>query len=430
MSNDQPSTAFEENHTENQTDQQSGNQYDLVIFGATSFVGQILTTYLVEHLGTDGEISWAIAARSSSKLNELKESYGEKAANLPMIIADSHDEASLQAMCSQARVIVSTVGPYALYGELLVKTCAETGTDYTDLTGEAHWIKKMQDKYQQAAQQSGARIVNCCGFDSIPSDMGMYCLQQQAMERFNHPLPHTKLRVKAIKGGASGGTVASMIEAIKAAKADPKVRRQMGNPYLLCGENHQYQKRAHSVKGPKFDREFNSWIAPFIMEAINSRIVLRSNALLGMPYGCDFTYSEAVLTGPGLKGRLAAVMSTLGFGALGIGLYFSPLRSLLEKFVLPAPGEGPSPEAQLKGFFDLRLDGRDGKGNQVRVKVTGDRDPGYGSTAKMLAQAGLCMAMDIKKEDCPGGFLTPSAAMGSALVKRLEDHAGLTFTQL
>ena len=410
--------------------QESTNQYDLIIFGATSFVGQILTTYMIEHLGTKSDISWAIAARSSAKLTELRDSYGDSASQLPMIIADSHDEASLQAMCSQTRVIISTVGPYALYGELLVKTCAETGTDYTDLTGEAQWIKQMQDKYQQAAQDSGARIVNSCGFDSIPSDMGMFRLQQQAKEKFNHPMPHTKLRVKAIKGGASGGTVASMIEAIKAAKADPKVRRQMGNPYLLCGKDHQYEQKAHSVKGPIFDKEFNSWVAPFIMEAINSRIVLHSNALMGMAYGKDFTYSEGVLTGPGFKGRAGAVMSTLGFGALGVGLFFSPLRALLEKFVLPAPGEGPSPEAQLKGFFDLRLRGADNDGNHMMVKVTGDRDPGYGSTAKMLAQAGLCLAMDIKKEDQAGGFLTPSTAMGDALIKRLEDHAGLAFTQL
>jgi len=410
--------------------EESNKQYDLVVFGATSFVGQILTTYLIEHLGTNSDISWAIAARSTAKLTELRDSYGDSASQLPMIIADSHDEASLQAMCSQTRVIISTVGPYALYGELLVKTCAETGTDYTDLTGEAQWIKQMQDKYQQAAENSGARIVNSCGFDSIPSDMGMFTLQQQANEQFNHPMPHTKLRVKAIKGGASGGTVASMIEAIKAAKADPKVRRQMGNPYLLCGKDHQYQQKAHSVKGPMFDKEFNSWIAPFIMEAINSRIVLRSNALMGMAYGKNFTYSEGVLTGPGFKGRVGAVMSTLGFGALGIGLFFSPLRALLEKFVLPAPGEGPSPEAQLKGFFDLRLYGADNDGNHLMVKVTGDRDPGYGSTAKMLAQAGLCMAIDIKKEDQAGGFLTPSTAMGGALVKRLEDHAGLEFKLL
>ena len=223
-----------------------------------------------------------------------------------MLIADSHDEASLQALCSQTRVIISTVGPYALYGELLIKTCAETGTDYTDLTGEAHWIGQMKDKYNQAAEASGARIVNCCGFDSIPSDMGVFAMQQRAQSKFGHPLPHAKLRVKAMKGGASGGTIASMIEALKAAKADPKMRKKMGNPYLLCGSDHQYSIRAKSVSGPQFDPDFNCWTAPFVMEAINSRVVLHSNALLGMAYGRDFSYSEGMLTGKGLKGRIGA----------------------------------------------------------------------------------------------------------------------------
>lgn len=404
--------------------------YDLVVFGATSFVGQILTTYLVEHIGVNGDISWAVAARSESKLAELKNRLGATASELPLLLADSHDKASLQKLCSQTRVILSTVGPYALYGEQLVACCAENGTDYADLTGEAHWIKQMQDKYQQAAEASGARIVNCCGFDSIPSDMGVFAMQKQAQSQFGHPMPHAKLRVKAMKGGASGGTIASMIEALKAAKADPALRKQMGNPYLLCGSNHQYLNRGLSVSGPQFDPDFDCWIAPFVMEAINSRVVLHSNALLGMAYGRDFSYTEGMLTGKGLKGRLAAILSTVGFGLLAVCLYFNPTRALLTKFVLPAPGEGPSPEAQLNGYFDVRIHGRDDQGNKLLVKVTGDRDPGYGSTAKMLAQAGLCLALDIRKEQCPGGFLTPSVAMGDALLQRLEKHAGLTFEVL
>ncbi|MDA9347729.1 saccharopine dehydrogenase NADP-binding domain-containing protein [Porticoccaceae bacterium] len=409
------------------TSEVSSKPYDLIVFGATSFVGQILSNYLVETIGVNGEISWAIASRSESKLAILKESLGDAASQLPVLIADSHGEASLQTLCSQTRVIISTVGPYALYGELLVKACAESGTDYADLTGEAHWIGMMKDKYNQAAEASGARIVNCCGFDSIPSDMGVFAMQQRAQAQFGHPLPHAKLRVKAMKGGASGGTIASMIEALKAAKADPKMRKKMGNPYLLCGSDHQYSIRAKSVSGPQFDPDFNCWIAPFVMEAINSRVVLHSNALLDMAYGRDFSYSEGMLTGKGLKGRIGALMSTVAFGMLGVALYFSPTRALLEKFVLPAPGEGPSPEAQLKGYFDVRVHGRDDQGNQLTVKVTGDRDPGYGSTAKMLGQAGLCLALDIKKEDRAGGFLTPSVAMGDALLKRLEAHSGLAF---
>jgi len=401
--------------------------FDLIVFGATSFVGQIMTTYLVQHLGVNGDIAWAIASRSESKLAELKATLGEAANDLPVLLADSHNEASLQNLCNQTRVILSTVGPYALYGELLIKSCAESGTDYADLTGEAHWIKQMKDKYQQTAQASGARIVNCCGFDSIPSAMGVFAMQKQAQSQFGHPMPHAKLRVKAMKGGASGGTIASMIEALKAAKADPAVRKQMGNPYLLCGSDHQYSQRGLSVSRPQFDREFNNWIAPFVMEAINSRVVLHSNALLGMAYGKNFSYTEGMLTGTGLKGRVAAIASAVGFGLVGVCLYFNTTRALLTKFVLPAPGEGPSPEAQLNGYFDVRVHGRDDHGNNVTVKVTGDRDPGYGSTAKMLAQAGLCLAMDISKTDHPGGFTTPSVAMGDALLKRLESHAGLGF---
>ena len=405
----------------------SSKPYDLIVFGATSFVGQILTRYLVETIGVNGDVSWAIASRSATKLSSLKDSLGTAASELPVLLADSHDEASLQALCDQTGVIISTVGPYALYGELLIKACAESGTDYTDLTGEAHWIAQMKDKYNQAAKASGARIVNCCGFDSIPSDMGVFAMQQQAQTQFGHPMPHAKLRVKAMQGGASGGTIASMIEGLKAAKADPALRKKMANPYLLCGSDHQYINRALSVSRPQFDKDFNCWIAPFVMEAINSRVVLHSNALLDMTYGRDFSYSEGMLTGKGLKGRIGAILSTVGFGLAGVCLYFSPTRALLEKFVLPAPGEGPSPEAQLNGYFDVRVHGRDDQGNQLTVKVTGDRDPGYGSTAKMLGQAGLCLAFDISKEDRAGGFLTPSVAMGNALLTRLEAHSGLTF---
>ncbi len=405
----------------------SSKPYDLIVFGATSFVGQILSNYLVETIGVNGDISWAIASRSDSKLATLKESLGDAARALPVLIADSHDEASLQALCSQTRVIISTVGPYALYGELLIKACAESGTDYTDLTGEAHWIGMMKDKYNQTAEASGARIVNCCGFDSIPSDMGVFALQQRAQAQFGHPFPHAKLRVKAAKGGASGGTIASMIEALKAAKADPKIRKKMGNPYLLCGSDHQYSIRAKSVSGPQFDKDFDCWIAPFVMEAINSRVVLHSNALLNMAYGRNFSYSEGMLCGKGLKGRLMANLTAIGFGLLAVGLYLSPSRALMERFFLPAPGEGPSPEAQLNGYFDMRVHGRDDQGNQLTVKVTGDRDPGYGSTAKMLGQAGLCLALDIKKEDRAGGFLTPSVAMGDALLQRLQAQSGMAF---
>ena len=402
-------------------------KYDLVIYGATSFVGQILTEYLYEHIGLTRKVKWAIAGRSEAKLRALRDSLGEGASKLPILTADAADQAALDAMCQKSRVMISTVGPYMLYGELLVKACAENGNDYCDLTGEAYWIKLMIDKYAKAAKKSGARIVNCCGFDSIPSDLGVQFLQQAGKQRYGSFFRQVKLRVKAMKGGASGGTIASMVEMIVAAKADPAVRSAMGNPYILCPDKHTYSNRQISVKGPVYDKDFGSWAAPFIMEAINARVVLRSNSLLKMAYGKDFSYGEAMLSGPGIKGRFAALGITLGLGAFAGGLIVNPIRNLMQKYVLPKPGEGPSLQDQLNGYFDIRLHGQNKKGQQLMIKVTGDRDPGYGCTAKMLAQAGLCLAFDLPKEDKAGGFWTPATAMGEKLIPRLIGDAGMTF---
>ena len=404
-------------------------KFDLVIFGATSFVGQILTEYLFEHIGLTRKVKWAIAGRSEAKLNELRDSLGEKAAKLPIMVADSHDSEALDAMCGKSRVIVSTVGPYIRYGEELIAACVKNGNDYCDLTGEAYWIKQMIVKYEKAAKKSGARIVNCCGFDSIPSDLGTHFLQQHGKQQFGSYFNSVKLRVKAMKGGASGGTIASMGEMIIAAKADPEVRKAMGNPYILCPEKHKYSIRQHSLKGPAYDNDFASWTGPFVMEAINSRVVLRSNALLKMAYGKDFSYGEAMLTGDGAKGRVKAIALTAALGAFAGSMILDPLRNLMNKFVLPKPGEGPSLQDQLNGYFDIRLLGTNKKGQQLSVQVTGDRDPGYGCTAKMLAQSALCLAFDVAKEDKVGGFWTPATAMGDLLIERLNKHAGMTFNQ-
>jgi short subunit dehydrogenase-like uncharacterized protein len=403
-------------------------KFDLVIFGATSFVGQILTEYLFDHIGLSRKVKWAIAGRSEAKLNNLRDSLGEKAAKLPIIVADSMDQPALEDMCKKSRVIVSTVGPYALYGETLVKVCAENGNDYCDLTGEAYWIKQMILKYEKTAKKSGARIVNCCGFDSIPSDLGNHFLQREGKKQFGKFFNQVKLRVKAMKGGASGGTIASMAEMIVAAKADAQVRRDMANPYILCPKKHSYSIKQTSVKGPAYDRDFGSWSAPFIMEAINARVVLRSNTLRRMAFGKDFSYGEAMLTGAGNSGRLKAIALTAGLAAFAGSMVLDPIRNLMNKFVLPKPGEGPSLQDQLNGFFDIQLMGKNAKGDKLTAKVTGDRDPGYGCTAKMLAQAGLCLAFDLAKEDKAGGFWTPSTAMGDLLIERLNNHAGMSFT--
>ena len=401
--------------------------FDLVVFGATSFVGQILARYLLEQFGTNGELRWAIAGRSQPKLDELLQHLGPTAAGLPTLVADAADEAALTRLCAATRVVVSTVGPYALYGEPLVKVCTATGTDYCDLTGEVQWIRRMIDRYELDARRSGARIVHCCGFDSIPSDLGVHFLQREARARYGQPLTRTKLRVRAMRGGFSGGTVASLLNVVKEAAGNKALRRELANPYSLCPPGSTNGTRQPSVKSAQFDADFGAWVAPFVMSAINTRIVQRSNALSQHAYGKDFVYDEAVLTGRGIKGRVAATAMSAGLGGFMVAVAIPPARRLLERFALPAPGEGPSPEQQLKGFFDIRLFGRTADGQKLRAKVTGDRDPGYGSTAKMLGQAAACLAFDVPKGERPGGFWTPATLLGDALIERLRAHSGLAF---
>lgn len=405
-------------------------QYDLIVFGATSFVGQILSRYLTENFGTKGDLKWAAAGRSQAKLDDLKRSLGRKATELPLLVADAADEGSLTTLCSKTRVVISTVGPYALYGEPLVKVCAETGTDYCDLTGEVQWIRKMIERYEAAAVASGARIVHCCGFDSIPSDMGVFFLQQQARERFDEPCTRVKMRVKAAKGGMSGGTVASLMNVVKEAAANPALRKELANPYSLCPPNHSFIARQPNLKSGEYDNDFNAWIAPFVMAAINTRIVHRSNALLGKAYGSGFVYDEAMLTGRGVKGRMTAYGIAGALGSFMVASVMKPSRWALERFMLPKPGEGPSLEAQKSGFFDIRFVGKTASGKTLRTKVTGDQDPGYGSTGKMLGQAGVCLALDLPKVERAGGFWTPSTAFGDKLLTRLTRYSGLKFEVL
>jgi short subunit dehydrogenase-like uncharacterized protein len=401
--------------------------HDIVAFGATSFVGKILCRYLLEEFGTHGELRWAAAGRSKAKLEELRSSLGAKAGTLPLVVADTGDEASLRKLCASTRVVVSTVGPYALYGEPLVKACAESGTDYCDLTGEVQWIRRMVQRYEATARKSGARIVHCCGFDSIPSDLGVHFLQRQAIKQLGAPCTRVKMRVKAMRGGLSGGTVASLLNVVKEAAADPALRKELADPYSLCPAGSTPKVRQPNLRSAKFDADFDTWIAPFVMSAINTRVVQRTNALSEQAYGADFMYDEAMLMGRGLKGRFAATAMAAGLAGIMLAGAIDPLRAALERFVLPKPGEGPSPEAQRKGFFDLRFIGTTAGGRQIRTKVTGDRDPGYGSTGKMLGQAAACLALDVGKDDSPGGFWTPATIFGDRLIERLTAHSGLTF---
>ena len=403
--------------------------YAVVLYGATSFVGQITAHYLAEFLSTNKDkggntVTWAIAGRDEEKLNELQSKLASK---VDIIIANSDDAASLDTMTEQTQVIISTVGPYLKYGEPLIKSCVSNGTDYVDLTGEAIFIKDMMDKYQEAAKQSGARIVNSCGFDSIPSDLGVYFTQKQAEAKFDSACDVIHMRVKAAKGGLSGGTIASMATIFEEVGKDKSRRKQVANPYLLNDDKNAPNVRQSNVSKPEYDSEHKRWLAPFVMASINTRIIHRSNQLLGYEYGRDFRYDEAMWMKDGIKGKLTSYALSAGLLGFATAMMITPSRELLSKHVLPKSGSGPSEEEQENGYFDIRLFGKTANQETIITKVTGDKDPGYGSTSRMLSQAALCLAQDISKEAVGGGFWTPASAMGDKLLARLEDHAGLSF---
>jgi short subunit dehydrogenase-like uncharacterized protein len=403
----------------------SAKPYDVIVFGATSFVGLLLCRYLASQFDPR-TLNWAAAGRSIEKLERMRQSLDIKGAEIPLIVADARDENSLVAMCAQTRVVVSTVGPYALYGEPLVKVCAERGTDYCDLTGEVQWIRRMLDRYETTASKTGARIVHCCGFDSVPSDLGVHFLQKRALERLGRYCSHVKMRVKAIRGGLSGGTIASIVNTATEATENPALRRALQNPYLLCPQDHRPKTRQESLNRPQYDRDFDSWLAPFIMAGINTRVVHRSNALLNYAYGEDFRYDEAMLAGEGQRGRMKAYAIAGALGGFVAMIAKTPTRWLLQRFVLPAPGQGPSPRSQADGFFDLRFLGIFDDGRTIAAKVTGDADPGYASTSKMLGQ--VAAALSDGKVNKTGGFWTPATLLGDTLIEALEQHAGLSFT--
>ena len=403
--------------------------FDIVVFGATSFVGQILCRYLVARHGTDGELRWAIAGRSTAKLVSVASSTG---ADVPQIVADASSVDDMRSLADSTRVVVSTVGPYALYGSELVAACAAAGTDYCDLTGEPQWMQKMIDAHGATAAASGARIVHTCGFDSIPSDLGVWFTQQAAIDQFGEPCTKIAMRVKAMKGGASGGTIASMMNVMEETASDPALRKVLANPYALAPEGMRSGVDQPNVVLPKADDTSGEWVAPFVMAAVNTRVVHRSHALLERPWGDDFLYDEAMMMGTGPLGAAKATGLAGGLGGFMGVATFGPARDLLNRFVLPKPGEGPSPEAQERGFFDFRFFGTTADGHTIATKVTGDRDPGYGSTAKMLGECAVTLLHlarpgDETGEGVAGGFWTPSTALGDALIDALRAHAGLTF---
>ena len=382
--------------------------FDLVVHGATGFTGRLVVEYLLQRYPAGSGVRWAMGGRNADKLAAVRDEVGAPA-DTPLIVTDTANPASLQALMDQTRLVLTTVGPYQLYGNELVAACAHSGVDYVDLCGEPAWMRHMIDAHHAAAQTSGARIVFSCGFDSIPFDLGVFKLQNEMRQRFGHPASRVRGRVRKMKGTFSGGTAASLKATMVAAATDPTVLDLLRNPFSLTpGFEGPRQPPGHK---PMVDEVLGLWVAPFIMAAINTRNVHRSNFLLDHAYGADFVYDEMLVTGAGDKGEAIAnaVAADKSLGA-DDG---------------PKPGEGPSRAERDAGFYDVLFVGTDAQSQQLRVGVTGDRDPGYGSTSKMIAEAAVCLLQDAS--GTPGGVWTPAAAMGEPLMARLQAHAGLTF---
>lgn len=386
--------------------------FDLVLFGATGFTGKLVAEYL---RSAAASTRWALAGRDRNKLEAVKSELG--LTDIPILLGDSNDSASLKAIAEQTKVVCSTVGPYAKYGTPLVEQCVAAGTAYCDLTGETHWVRSIIDQFHERAEQTGARIVTCCGFDSIPSDLGTWMMADYA-ERIQHKtLDKLRMRVMSLRGGMSGGTVASMMGIFEAAK-EKKIRRILGDPYSLLPKDAPRGPDKNDNFAPHKDEDRGRWTGPFIMAAINTRIVRRSNALLGHRYGTHFSYEEATDTGKGPAGwaRSAALTGAIGtFAATSTVPGFNALYGKL----LPKPGEGPAKEKRESGSFRFAFFAEGATGS-----VTGKGDPGYAATSRMLGESALCLAHD--PIPTRGGILTPASAMGGTLIERLK-KTGFTF---
>ena len=375
-------------------------EFDIIVYGATGFTGRLVAEYLAAKYGVGGSVKWAMAGRSAAKLEEVRDEIGAPK-DTPLIVADANDAASLKAMVGRAKAILTTVGPYQLYGSDLVAACAAAGTDYLDLSGEPNWMAEMIEAHDAAAKASGARIVFSCGFDSIPFELGVIYTQSLAQKRLGHAVPRIKGRVRSMRGGLSGGTAASGAATMAAIQKNPALGMLMFNPFALTPG---FTGPAQPTGMDKhIDPDLGQEVGPFMMATINTKNVHRSNLLQDHAWGADFVYDEMSVIVPG------ADTSFTSLGGAGA----------------PKPGEGPSKEDREAGFYDLLFIGIDANGEQVRGSVYGDKDPGYGSTSKIIAETAICLVQDTP--DVPGGVWVPGAAMGQKLVDRLAANAGLTF---
>lgn len=399
--------------------------FDLILFGASGFTGRLVAEYLHRSYGKGGDLTWAIAGRNIAKLGALRDELGN-AESVPLLAADASDAAALNKLVRQAEVVITTVGPYQQHGQALVTACAEEGIDYVDLCGEPGWMAQMIPLLEPAARQSGSRIVFSCGFDSIPFDLGVVYLQDEALLRLGAPLQRVGGRVRTMKGGFSGGTAASLLATMEQMRNDADAARVMANPFALTpGFSGPPQP---DDEGASFDERAQAWTAPFVMAPINTKNIHRTNLLRGHPWGADFVYDERMLAGDGRRGELRARRMARQTRIQNLLLAFAPTRAVLRRFALPKPGEGPNQAQREAGRFDVRFFGDTADGRRLGATVTGDRDPGYGSTSKMISESALCLAQDIDRVATPGGVWTPGSAMGLALVRRLQARAGLTFS--
>jgi len=380
-------------------------KYDFIVFGATGFTGKLVVEYLVERYLGNPEIKWALAGRNLEKLKSVA-----KSKNVPddicLFTADSNDKTSVENLVSKTRCILTVVGPYQLYGNNIIESCAKSGTDYVDLCGEPGWMHEKINELSDISKESGSRIVFSCGFDSIPFDLGVLFLQNEIIRRFNKPAPNVRGRVRAMNGEFSGGTAASLGATMSALKEKPELFAILANPFALSNGFIGPDQPADNK--PVYDEKLDSWVAPFFMAPINTKNIHRSNALMDHIYGEDFCYNEMWIQGTGDEGKAAADFISKS----------NPLSNA------PKPGEGPSRESRENGNYDLLFCG-DIDDKSIHVSVTGDMDPGYGSTSKMITESAVCLVKEC--DDLKGGIYTSASSMGTKLIKRLEDNAGLTF---
>lgn len=407
-------------------------RYDLVVWGATGVAGRLVAEHLTEQY-TPETLALALGGRNEERLRSVERDLvdgNDDWERLPLVLGDATDRASLRALARSTRVVCTTVGPYTTYGTPLVEACVAAGTDYCDLTGEVTWIREMIDRYHDEAVDAGARIVHSCGFDSVPADLGTVLVQSFAREAFDAPCELVRIYLEAGSGGVSGGTMASAVAMFEAASTDPVARRTLRNPYSLAPRGERSGVDPGEQRWPKRDPLRSVWTAPSPMAPVNERVVRRSNALLGYPWGREFRCSEVIPTGRGLGGwgGACAIAAGLGLGTLGMSI--GPVREGLSRFVFPAPGEGPTRAQMERGHFTVRVVGRgtatDGPFT-VASEVSADRDPGYGATAQMLGEAAVCLVREETDSPLPGGVLTPGSGIGEPLAERLRT-VGLTVT--